>query len=120
MIRKDGIIEDVKSPTPWISPLVVVPKPNGNVRLCVDARRANEVILRERHLNPTVDDVIHAVNGAMMFLKLDLRSGYDQIVLHDESCYIIGFSTHCVVKQFWRLNVGTNAASEIVQHVIST
>ena len=46
-LHKDGIIEDIKGPTPCISPLVVVPKPNGNVRLCADMRRANEAILRE-------------------------------------------------------------------------
>ena len=119
-MEKDGIIEDVKGPTPWISPLVVVPKPNGNVRLCVDMRRANEAILRERHSNPTVDDVIHALNGAMMFSKLDLRSGYHHFLLHDDSQYITAFSTHSGVKHFQQLNFGTNAASDIFQHVIFT
>lgn len=118
-LEKEGIIEDVKGPTPWISPLVVVPKPNGTVRLCVDMRRANEAIQRERHSNPTVDDVIQALNGATMFSKLDLKSGYHQIMLSDESRYITAFSTHKGVKQFTRLNFGTNSASEIFQHVIS-
>ena len=119
-MEKGGTVEDVKGPTPWISPLVVVPKPNGNVRLCVDMRRVNEAILRERHSNLTVDDVIHALNGATMFSKLDLRSGYHQILLHDDSRYITAFSTHSGVKQFRRLNFGTNTASETFQPVIST
>ena len=118
-LEQDGIIEDVKGPTPWISPLVIVPKPNGTVRLCVDMRRANQAIQRERHANPTVDDVIHSLNGATMFSKIDLKSGYHQIKLSEESRFITAFSTPKGVKQFTRLNFGTNSASEIFQHVIS-
>ena len=36
-----GIIEDVEGPTPWVSPLVIIPKKNGDVRLCIDLRMAN-------------------------------------------------------------------------------
>lgn len=49
------IIEGVpEGPSGWISPLVVVPKSDGDVRVCVDMRRANEAIIRERHPIPTV------------------------------------------------------------------
>ena len=39
------IVEPVEGPTPWVNPVVVVPKAQGNIRLCVDMRRANEAIL---------------------------------------------------------------------------
>ena len=80
-------------------------------------RRANDAILRERHSNPTVDDVIHALNGATMFSKLDLRSGYHQIVLHDDSRYITAFSTHCGVKQstFSRIPAAQPRATTILE-----
>ncbi|XP_068758051.1 uncharacterized protein [Montipora capricornis] len=49
------IIEEVPDgPSGWISPLVVVPKGDGDIRVCVDMRRANEAIIRERHPIPTV------------------------------------------------------------------
>ena len=49
------VIEKVEGPTPWISPIVVVPKPNGDICLCVDMRQANSAIVWERHPIPTVD-----------------------------------------------------------------
>ena len=54
-----------------------------------------------------------------MFSKLDLKSGYHQIKLLEESRFITAFSTPIGVKQFIRLNFGTNSASEIFQHVVS-
>ena len=75
-LERQGIIEKVKGATPWVSPLVIIPKKNGDVRLCVDMRMANKAIRRERHPTPTVDDLIHILNGATVFSKLDLRAGY--------------------------------------------
>ncbi|CAB4044653.1 Hypothetical predicted protein, partial [Paramuricea clavata] len=57
-LEKDDIIERVPEdePTPWVSPIVAVPKKDGGVRICVDMRQANEAIKRVRHPIPTVDD----------------------------------------------------------------
>ena len=49
-----------------VSPLVLIPKKNGEVRLCIDMRRTNKAINRERHASPTVDDLVHNLNGAMV------------------------------------------------------
>ncbi|PFX17108.1 Vacuolar protein sorting-associated protein 26B-B [Stylophora pistillata] len=67
------IIEKVNSPSQWVSPVVVVPKPNGEVRLCVDMRQANCVVERERYLIPTIDEVLQDMNNSKVFSKLDLR-----------------------------------------------
>ena len=77
-LENEGIIEKVHGPTPWVSPLVVVPKPKNpdKVRLCVDMRVANKAIQRERHITPTIDDLINDLNGATVFSKLDLNQGY--------------------------------------------
>ena len=57
-LENDDVIEKVEGPTPWISPLVVIPKSDGTVQLCVDMRMANRAIQRERHPSPTVDDLM--------------------------------------------------------------
>ena len=59
-LLQEDIIEKVPcGPTEWTSPLVVVPKPDGDICICVDMRRANEAIKRERHSIPTIEEVLH-------------------------------------------------------------
>ena len=58
------IIEPVEGPTPWVSPVVVVPKPSGDIRLSVDMRKANEAIVRERRPIPTLDDILYQLKGS--------------------------------------------------------
>ena len=66
------IIEPVTNgPAWWVSPLVVAPKPDVDVRVCVDLRRANEAIVRERHPMPTVEDFLHDISCSTVFSKLD-------------------------------------------------
>ena len=112
------IIEQVGGPTPWISPIVVVPKKSGAVRICVDMCEANKTIKREKHLMPTINDLIDDVNGATHFSTLDLSSGYHQLELALESRNVTAFSTHIGLRRYKRLPFRINAASEIFQEGI--
>lgn len=116
----DDIIERVKDePTPWIFPIVCVPKKNPEkIRVCVDMREANKTIIRERHLMPTTDELIHDLNGASVFSKLDLRQGYHQLELELASRLIKTFNTHVGIFRYKRLNFGVSAASEFFQETI--
>ena len=73
-----------------MSSVVLVPEPKqpGGVRLCVDMGEANKAISRERHLLPTLDEVIHDLNGPTVFSKLDLNQGYHQLLLHPDPRHI--------------------------------
>ena len=81
-------------------------------------RMPNKAIQRERQPMPTVDDLIHKLNGATVFTNLDLRAGYHQLSLAEESRHITTFATHKGLHRYKKLNFGTNSASEIFQHVI--
>lgn len=89
------MIELVDGATPWVSPVVVVPKQNNEIRLSVEMRRANEAITRERYLIPTVDEVLQNLNERKVFSKLDLSWDYHQLKLHPDSRRITTFSNHC-------------------------
>ena len=120
-LMERDIIERVQNePTPWISPLHVVPKPNtpGEIRVCVDMREANQAVQRERHLTPTVDELITEFNGSKVFTRLDMNVGYHHIELAPESRHITTFSTHLGIFRYKRLNFGISSAAEIFQDII--
>ncbi len=81
-------------------------------------REANKAIIRERHLLPTIEEIIHDLNGACVFSKLDLRSGYNQLELKESSRYITTFSTHLGLFRYKRLNFRISSASEIFQETV--
>ncbi|GFV68565.1 uncharacterized protein TNCV_3130201 [Trichonephila clavipes] len=57
-LEKEGIVSKVKKPNDWVQSLVIVEKPNGNLRLCLDPRDLNIVIKREHYQIPCTDDFI--------------------------------------------------------------
>ena len=119
-LERLDIIERVQGPTPWVSPIVVVPKKEGNgVRLCIDMREANRAIQREKHPMPTIDDLITDLNGSKMFSKLDMTNAYHQLELDEDSRMITTFTTHVGLRRYKRLLFGVNTAAEIFQKTIS-
>ena len=73
LLSKDIIEEVPDTPTSWISPLEVAPKPD--IRVCVDARRANEAIVRERHPIPMIEEVLYDLNGSTVVSNLTSNGG---------------------------------------------
>ena len=115
-----NIIEEVpNTPTELVSPHVVVPKPDGDIRVCIDMRRANEAIVRERHPIPTLEEVLYDLNGATVFSKIDLKWGFRQIELEEQSHEITTFVTHRGLYRYTRLMFGITSAPEKYQKIIS-
>lgn len=112
------IIEKVEEPSEWVSPVVIVPKPNDEVRVCVDMRRVNEAVMRERHPIPTVDETLQEMTESTVFSKIDLKEAYHQLELHPDSRPITTFVTHCGLFRYKRLCFGINTAAEIAQHEV--
>ena len=83
-----GVISRVEEPTDWCAPKVVVPKPDGKVRICVDLTKLNESVQRERHILPSVEQSLAQLAGSKMFSKLDTNSGFCQIKLSKESALL--------------------------------
>jgi hypothetical protein len=111
------IIDKVDGPTPWVSPIVVAPKPKNpfEIRLCVDMIEPNKVNLRSRHITPTLDDMMLDLNGSKVFSKMDLGNGYHQLELSEDSRNITTFTTHVALRRYTRLSFGVSSAAEIFQ-----
>lgn len=78
-LLKQGVIEPVNEPAKWISPVVVVPKGDGDVRICVDMRRANEAVERENHPLPTFEDFLPHLAKSKVFSRLDVKNAFHQV-----------------------------------------
>ena len=111
------IIEPVVGTTPWISPVVAIPK-GEEIRLVVDMRQPNQAIRRSHHPIPTLQELLVHFNGCKFFSKLDLLKGYHQLVLEEKSRYITAFVTHEGVFQYKRLVQGVNDAFTVYQYTI--
>ena len=77
-----GIIEH--SSSPWMAPMVFVPKKSGELRLCVDYRELNKRTVRDAYPIPLPDEAQDRLHGATIFSKLDLQCGYWQLPVSSE------------------------------------
>ena len=119
-LEKMDIIKKVAGPTPWVSNLVVAPKPNNpkEIRLNVDMWPANQAIKRERHATPTIDDIILELNGSAVFSKVNLNKGFHHLVLSEDSRNMTTFASNVGLRRYKRLNFGVSCAPEIFQNEI--
>lgn len=117
-LLNSDIIEPVVGGCQWVSPLVTVVKDNGDLRLCVDMRRANAAILRERHIMPTIEDFLPRFTSAKYFSRLDIKEAFHQVELKEESRYITTFITHKGLFQYKRLMYGIVIAPELFQRIM--
>ena len=77
----NGIIRPSKSP--YSAPIVLVPKKDGKVRMCIDFRKINEVTKKDVYPLPRIDDMLDALNKSKYFSVLDLCQGYHQVPIRE-------------------------------------
>ena len=70
LIEEEIITEQVE-PTPWVSSVTFLRKPNGEVRVCLDPSNLNKAIIREHHKPMTVEEIAHELAGATVYRKVD-------------------------------------------------
>ncbi len=119
MMETSGVISAVTEPTEWCSGMVVVPKPSGDVRICVDLTPLNKAVRREVHPMATVDENLAKIRGSKFFSKLDAKSGFWQIPLDPESKLLTTFVTPYGRFCFNRLPFGISSAPEVFQRQMS-
>ena len=114
-----GVIEKVEKPTDWVNSIVVVEKPNGDIRICLDPKDLNRAIKREFSQMPTTEEITSQMSGAKLFSKLDASAGYWQMKLDEPSSDLLAFNTPFGRYKFKRLPFGVHCASEIFSKRIS-
>jgi Reverse transcriptase (RNA-dependent DNA polymerase) len=102
----------------WASPIVLVPKPDGTLRFCVDYRRLNMITVPDTYPLPRLDEGIDSLGDAVVFTTLDCNSGYWQIPVHPGDRDKTTFTSLYGTYRFLRLPFGLQNASLTFQRGI--
>lgn len=117
-LLEQGIIQPSQSP--WCSPVVIVTKKNGDVRMCIDYRSLNAITLRPIYPIPNPNIVFDTLSGASVFSTLDLSQGYYQVPMKKEDIQKTAFATKEGQFEFMRLPFGLCGAPSTFQRMMAT
>lgn len=98
------------SVSPWGAPIVFVKKKDGSMRLCIDYRMLHQVTVKNKYPLPRVDDLFDQLQGASVFSKIDLKTGYHQLRIKDSDVSKTAFKSRYGHYEFLVMPFGlTNA-----------
>ncbi|GJT70466.1 putative reverse transcriptase domain-containing protein [Tanacetum coccineum] len=94
------------SSLPWRAPVLFVKKKDGSFRMCIDYKELNKLTIKNRYLLPRIDDLFNQLQRSQYFSKIDLRSGYHQLRVHEDD----------IPKTAFRTRYGSNKLSTQEEH----
>ncbi len=103
-LKERDIIE--KSTAAWLSPIVLVNKPSGDKRMCLDYLKVNMQLTTDIHLLPNLEELVEHVAGNQYYATLHLKDAYYQVLIHEASRDLRTFSVGINLYRFNSLYLG--------------
>ncbi|KAL3678283.1 hypothetical protein R1sor_021239 [Riccia sorocarpa] len=102
----------------WLSPIVIVSKKNGTLRVCVDYRKLNEHTVKDPYPLPFIDDILDKVAGKEAYTFMDGFSGYNQVSIATEDQNKTAFITPWGAYAYSRMPFGLSGAPATFQRLV--
>ena len=102
----------------WLSPIVLVRKPDNSQRMCLDYRKVNDHLQVDIHPLPRLEELVESASGNQFYTSLDMKEAYYQLELDEESRDVTTFSDGVSLYRFKRLPFGLSCSPAIFSRVI--
>ncbi|WVZ80901.1 LOW QUALITY PROTEIN: hypothetical protein U9M48_028338 [Paspalum notatum var. saurae] len=109
-----------KSTSRWASPVLLTEKKDGTLRMCVDYRSLNAVTVKNKYPLPRIEDLFDQLNGACVFSKIDLRSGYHQLRIRPSDIPKTAFISRYGLYQYTVMSFGLTNAPAFFMYMMNS
>ncbi|KAG0435774.1 Retrovirus-related Pol polyprotein from transposon [Dictyocoela muelleri] len=116
-LLKNEIIE--KNRSPYASPAFLIEKRNKDLRLDVDYRSINKFIRDEISLIPKIFENLHKIGKNKYFTKIDLKNGFNQVLLHENSRDVTSFTIFGRQYRYKRIPFGIKSGPKLFQRIMN-
>ncbi|GJX41759.1 putative reverse transcriptase domain-containing protein [Tanacetum coccineum] len=107
------------SSSPWGAPVLFVKKKDGSFWMCIDYRELNKLTVKNRYPLPRIDNLFDKLQGSSVYLKIDLRSGYHKLRVHEEDILKTAFRTRYGHYEFQVMPFGLTNASVVFMDLMN-